>query len=293
VAEDRVVERKRVFEQYKRDVRERGKPFYPYAMFHDTVMSFVVVVVIIGLAVIWKWTTPDPHTGFGLTGSTDHPDQAGWLGKLYDEPADPGTISFVPRPDWYFYFLFYLLRIFKWPESVILGTIGVPTLCALLLLALPFMDIRAERRPLHRPVAMVAAVLVILSMGVLTWKGATVVETLGSVEVANVPTWAKEQGFEGNKAAIAGATLFAESGCLNCHTYLGSGSSNLGAPDLSAIGTNGKTAEQFAKYVANPAEFGNNVMPPYGQAAGGAFTAAQLAEVGEFLFSSKGPSGGG
>jgi hypothetical protein len=283
VPNERVVERQRVYRQYKADVKERGKKFFPYAMLHDTIMSLVVVIVIIALAAIWKWTVPGTHEGT----------ESGWLGKLYDEPADPGTISFIPRPDWYFYFLFYLLRIFKWPESVILGTIGVPTLCALLLLALPFMDIRAERRPLHRPVAMVAAVLVILSMGVLTWKGATVVETLGSVEVANVPTWAKEQGFEGNKAAIAGATLFAESGCLNCHTYLGSGSSNLGAPDLSAIGTNGKTAEQFAKYVANPAEFGNNVMPPYGQAAGGAFTAAQLAEVGEFLFSSKGPSGGG
>ena len=45
-------------------------------------------------------------------------------------PADPGTTSFVPRPDWYFYFLFYLLRIFKWPESVFLGTVGVPNICS-------------------------------------------------------------------------------------------------------------------------------------------------------------------
>jgi hypothetical protein len=156
------------------------------------------------------------------------------------------------------------------------------------------MDIRAERRPLHRPVAMVAAILVILSMGILTWKGATVAETLGSVEVENVPTWAKEQGFADNKTAVAGATLFAESGCLNCHTYLGSGTSNLGAPDLSSIGaTAGKTPEQFAKYVSNPSDFGNNVMPSYGKAHGGALTDAQLAQLGEFLFSSKGPKSGG
>ena len=55
---------------------------------------------------------------------------AACLGKVYDEKADPGTITFVPRPDWYFYFLFYLLRIFKWPDSVILGTVGIPTLCS-------------------------------------------------------------------------------------------------------------------------------------------------------------------
>src|SRR5437763_1354694 len=127
-------------------------------MFHDTVMSLVVVVVIIGLAVIWKWTTPGAHTGIDPHGTTSNPDQAGWLGKLYDEPADPGTISFVPRPDWYFYFLFYLLRIFKWPESVILGTVGLPTIALLLLIALPFIDLRSERRPLRRPVAMGGAV---------------------------------------------------------------------------------------------------------------------------------------
>src|SRR4249919_1034883 len=132
-------------------------------MFHDTVMSLVVVVVIIGLAAMWKWTTPGPHTGLDALGGTDHPDQAGWLGKLYDEPADPGTISFIPRPDWYFYFLFYLLRIFKWPQSVILGTVGIPTIALLLLIALPFIDIRAERRPSRRPVAMVAAILVVIS----------------------------------------------------------------------------------------------------------------------------------
>src|SRR3954452_18459736 len=231
---ERVVERQRHFRQYKVDVKERGKRFYPYAMLHDTIMSLVVVVVIIGLSVVWKWTIPGGHEGT----------ESGWLGKLYDEPADPGTISFIPRPDWYYYFLFYLLRIFKWPESVILGTIGVPTLCALLLIALPFMDLRSERRPLHRPVAMVAGVLVILSMGVLTWKGATAKESLGSELVLEVPRWAKEQGFADNPPAVAGAKLFAESGCANCHTYLGSGSSNLGAPDLSEIGaTAGKTAE--------------------------------------------------
>ena len=32
------------FARYKDDVKKRGKPFYPYAMFHDTVMSLVVVL---------------------------------------------------------------------------------------------------------------------------------------------------------------------------------------------------------------------------------------------------------
>src|SRR5581483_11677117 len=128
MAGDKLVERRRVFQQYKADVKDRGKPFYPYAMFHDTLMSLVVVAVIIGLAVVWKYTTPGNHHGI----------EAGWLGKMLDAPADPGTINFVPRPDWYFYFLFYLLRVFKWPNTVFLGTIGIPTICLVLLLAIPF-----------------------------------------------------------------------------------------------------------------------------------------------------------
>ena len=74
----RVVERRKGFQRYKRDVQDRGKPFYPFAMFHDTVMSLVVVSVIVVLAVIWKYTAGEA------------PDDSGWLGPLYKEKADPG-----------------------------------------------------------------------------------------------------------------------------------------------------------------------------------------------------------
>jgi menaquinol-cytochrome c reductase cytochrome b/c subunit len=195
MASDRLEERRRGFQQYKEDVKQRGKPFFPFAMWHDTVMSFAVVCIIAGLAIVWKFSVPGDHTGT----------EAGWLGKIYDEPADPGTINFVPRPDWYFYFLFYLLRIFKWPESVVLGTVGVPTIALLLLLALPFIDVRSERRLLRRPVAVVAAILTVLSMGVLTYKGAVAKEALGSELKGLVPSWAAKQGFADNKEAVAGA----------------------------------------------------------------------------------------
>ncbi len=227
---ERIIERRRIFQQYKEDVKERGKPFFPYAMWHDTIMSFVVIVVIIGLSVVWKYSTPGDH----------HTTEPGWLGKLYDDPADPGTTNFVPRPDWYFYFLFYLLRIFKWPDSVLLGTIGIPTIALVLLLAMPFIDLRPERRLSRRPVAIVASILVVLSMGVLTYKGATAKEALGSELRAHVPSWAKQQGFQNNPAAIKGAELFAVSGCLNCHVYLGDGGQNLGAPELTAEGAKNK-----------------------------------------------------
>jgi menaquinol-cytochrome c reductase cytochrome b/c subunit len=243
VPSDRIVERRRVFQQYKEDVKERGKPFYPYAMFHDTIMSLVVVATIAGLAIVWRYTTPGDHVG------TD----PGWLGKLYDDPADPGTTNFVPRPDWYFYFLFYLLRIFKWPNTVVIGTIGLPTVLLVLLLAMPFIDIRSERRLLRRPVAIVAAILVVISMGVLTYKGATAKESLGSELVAKVPSWGKNEGFSGNAKALAGARLFAVSGCLNCHTYQGVGGGFAGAPELTAEGAKNKGAAFQIAHLKCPA----------------------------------------
>jgi menaquinol-cytochrome c reductase cytochrome b/c subunit len=266
-------ERRAQFQRYKQDVKERGKPFYPYAMFHDTVMSLVVVAVIIGLAVIWKWTLPDQNDGT----------RAGWLGPLYEQKADPGTTSFVPRPDWYFYFLFYLLRIFKWPDSVILGTVGIPTVLLIIAFLLPFIDRRMERRLTRRPVAVIGAILVVLSMGVLTYKGAVAKEALASEVVQAVPTWAQRQGFTGNADALAGAKIFASSGCTACHTYLGTGSSNQGAPDLSAEGTKGRTKQFLMQYIRDPSKFGNNVMPKFG------FDDQQLSQLAAFLLASKGP----
>jgi menaquinol-cytochrome c reductase cytochrome b/c subunit len=266
----RLEERRAQHKRYKEDVESRGKAFYPYAMFHDTVQSLVVVSVIVALAVIWKFTADE--------GPTD--EDSGLLGKLYDEPADPGTTSFIPRPDWYFYFLFYLLRIFKWPESVVLGTVGIPTIALVLLIALPFIDVKRERRVLRRPVAVVAAILTVLAMGVLTYKGATAEESLGSGEL--VQEWAAEQGFADDDQALEGARIFAAVGCQNCHTYLGSGVTNEDAPDLSEIGTS-RDAEAFAEYVSDPSEFGNDVMPPY-QGLG----EERLRQLGAFLVASKG-----
>ena len=263
-------ERRAGFARYKEDVQREGKPFFPYAMFHDTVMSLVVVCVIVGLACVWYFTADGTEPG--------------WIGPHYAEEADPGTTSFIPRPDWYFYFLFYLLRIFKWPESVVLGTVGIPTILLILMFALPFIDRGTERRLLRRPVAVIAAALTAVSMGVLTYKGATARESLGSEAVAAVDSWSEQQGGF-TEQERNGAEVFAQVGCLQCHIYLGSGSANVGAPELSDYGaTTQRTIEQTAAYIENPAEFGNNVMPPFP----GLADAGVLDDVAAFLHASTG-----
>ena len=271
MASRRIEERRAEHKRYKEDVEREGKPFFPYAMFHDTVMSLVVVSVIVGLACVWYFTAE---------GSED----AGLLGPHYTEKADPGTTDFVPRPDWYFYFLFYLLRIFKWPDTVVLGTVGVPNILLGIAIALPFIDLRRERRLTRRPVAIITAIIVVLAMGTLTYKGATAKEALASETKEAVPIWAKRQGFEGNREVTQGADLFAVSGCLQCHTYLGTGGGLLGAPDLTAIGESGKDKTYFERYVSNPAQFGNTIMQPY---AG--LGQENLQKLAAFLEASKGP----
>ena len=267
-------ERRAAFERYKEDVEREGKPFFPYAMFHDTVMSLVVVSVIVALACVWYFTADGTEPGL--------------IGPHYAEEADPGTTSFIPRPDWYFYFLFYLLRIFKWPESVVLGTVGIPTVLMVLLFALPFIDRSRERRLIRRPVAVLAAALTAVSMGVLTYKGATARESLGSEAVAAVDSWSTQQGgFD--EEQTQGAEIFALVGCLQCHIYLGSGSANVGAPELSDYGeTTSRSPEQTAAYIANPAEFGNTVMPSFANLGD-----ENLAAVAAFLHASTGGDGGG
>jgi cytochrome c553 len=271
-------ERRAGFKRYKDNVDRRGKPFFPYAMFHDTVMSFVVVCVIVALAVIWKFSADD---NFNAKGEGDY---TGLLGAVYTNKADPGTTNFVPRPDWYFYFLFYLLRIFKWPDSVILGTVGIPTILLILLLAMPFVDVRMDRRLSRRPVAIVTAILVVISMGVLTYKGATAKEALASELEGIAPTWAQKQGFTDNQQAVAGAALFAEAGCLTCHTYLGAGSSNLGAPELTAEGSKGRGIDFQVRHLKCPSCVNpGSAMPPFAS-----LPEENLQQLAAFLEASKG-----
>ena len=75
------------------------------------------------------------------------------LGAELGPKADPTTTTYVPRPEWYFFFLFELLRVIKPPELVPLATIGIPTICMILLFLLPFFDRSPERRPERRPIA--------------------------------------------------------------------------------------------------------------------------------------------
>src|SRR6202000_2218279 len=131
--------------------------------------------------------------------------------ELRSKPT-PTTTTYVPRPEWYFFFLFEVLRVVKPPSLVPLATIGVPTIGMILLFLLPFYDRSPERRPERRPIATTAGILTIAAMAYLTYAGATA----GSPNEIDMKPPSNLTG-----AALsqwhAGALVVGQSGCLACH----------------------------------------------------------------------------
>ena len=200
-------------EEYLREyalLKAQGKPFFPYAVAKDSVMAVVVLISIIGMAILF--------------------------GAELGPKADPTTTTYVPRPEWYFFFLFELLRVVKPPELVFVATIGIPTIALMLLLLLPFYDRNPERHPLKRPIAMIGAVATVAAMGYLTVLGA-LAGPPSEVDIKVAPQYQR------------GAEVAAASGCLGCHR-IGHNGNTLG-PDLTEIGDRlGRDA--IARTLVNP-----------------------------------------
>ncbi|MBA3821262.1 MAG: c-type cytochrome [Deltaproteobacteria bacterium] len=176
-------------------LKAQGKPFFPYAVAKDSAMACVVLLSIIAMAIIF--------------------------GAELGPKADPTTTTYVPRPEWYFFFLFELLRVIKPAILTPLATIGVPTICMILLIALPFIDRGPERRPERRPIATIAGIFTICAMGYLTYLGA----------VAGSPN---EIDYEVAEQYEPGKLVVAQSGCLACHKIGENGNGGPG-PDLTEI----------------------------------------------------------
>jgi menaquinol-cytochrome c reductase cytochrome b/c subunit len=203
-------------------LKSQGKPFFPYAVAKDSAMACIVMLAIILMS---------------LT-----------LGAELGPKADPTTTTYVPRPEWYFFFLFELLRVIKPPQLVPLATIGVPTICMILLFLLPFYDRGPERRPERRPIATTAGVFTIAAMGYLTYLGANA----GSPTKIDLktPQSVVQQGGQVLAAFNAGKQVAPQSGCLACHKIGENGNDGPGPP-LTHIGSR-LPRQAIARTLINP-----------------------------------------
>ncbi|MDQ6819391.1 MAG: cytochrome B [Actinomycetota bacterium] len=201
-------------------LKNQGKPFFPYAVAKDSVMALIVMLVIVFLALLF--------------------------GDELAPKANPTTTTYVPRPDWYFYFLFEVLRVMKnVPKFTPMATIGVPTICMILLFLLPFYDRSPERRIERRPVALATGIAVILAMAYLTYTGANT----GSPNSVDLKPPASLTASE-KATFLAGEQVVGQSGCLACHV-IGSNGNNGPGPPLTHVA---KTQEPgaIASTLINP-----------------------------------------
>jgi ubiquinol-cytochrome c reductase cytochrome b subunit/menaquinol-cytochrome c reductase cytochrome b/c subunit len=212
-------------EEYLRDygvLKAEGKPFFPYAVAKDAVMACVVLAVIITLSLV--------------------------LGAELASKANPTTTTYVPRPEWYFFFLFEVLRVVKPSNLTPLATIGVPTVAMILLFLLPFYDRGPERRPERRPIATLTGIAVIGAMAFLTYSGANA----GSPTAIEMPTPKAVLQAGGKTLAEyeAGKLVVAQSGCLACHKIGNNGNDGPGPP-LTKVGAR-VPREGIARTLVNP-----------------------------------------
>lgn len=175
--------------------------FWPAQVFRDTVFMAAILGVILALTI--------------------------FVGAPLDPPADPSS-NYEARPEWYFLFLFQLLKYFEGPMAIV-GTIIIPTLGALFLLLLPFLD-RGDDRSLAGRKLWVGAMFAMLGgAGALT--AIAMVQDNSNEEFQEriaqqerdaqiALAFAERSGVDafGAIPLYRGYQLFDEKGCLGCHS---------------------------------------------------------------------------
>ncbi|AGT32504.1 cytochrome CBB3 [Geobacillus genomosp. 3] len=150
--------------------------------------------------------------------------------------ADPTDTTYVPLPDWYFLFLYQLLKYsYASGPYTVIGAIVMPGLAFAALLLAPFLDRGPQRRPWKRPVATGMMLLALASIVYLTWESVVTHDWKKAAEQGKIRAEVEiDTNAEGYKIAQANT-------CTSCH-----GQNLSGGAGPSLIGT-GLTPEEIAK----------------------------------------------
>ena len=226
--------------------KKRGHPFFPDTVFKDALAALLVLAAVVALALIF--------------------------GAELEPVADPTDTTYVPRPEWYFLFLFEMLKFFP-GELEPVGAVFIPTIAVLVMFLLPFIDRNPKRKPLNRPVATGIMTLVVVAIAYLGYSGAA--STPPAVEKGEAKAAAVPAAFK------AGERLYREQKCASCHTLNGEG--NAVGPDLTHVGDRRDSA-WLHTFLENPKGVNpNSVMPSFL----GPLSHAQVEELSVYLASLK------
>lgn len=182
------------------DAGRPPKKFYPGQVFKDTVATFAYVIVIALFA------------NFAELG----------LGSM----ADPTDTRYIPRPEWYFLFLFQFLKLFEGSLEVV-GAVILPNLAILVLFLVPFLDRGAVRRVRQRTAAI--AVVVLCAAGWAGLTGRAIATTPPSTEDPKAGLRPPQEWIHMPPEQLAAVGYFYDAGCVQCHVL----ERSTAGPDLS------------------------------------------------------------
>jgi mono/diheme cytochrome c family protein len=183
-------EKKAYLEKYHEE-KDKGVPFFPDIIFKDAVITLVVFVILVALAY--------------------------FIGAPLDDRANPADATYTPRPEWYFLFLFQLLKYFPGNLEVI-GVVVIPTLAILTLLLLPFIDRSPLRDFRSRPIIVGGTLVAMIAIIFLTIQA--VREAPPPVEAASGDQTAAL--YSANCASCHGETIIVPAG-TNLHDIIAKG----------------------------------------------------------------------
>lgn len=189
-------QKKKVNERYEQSLQD-GERFWPDSIYRDLIVAFGIFILLILLA-----------TFVGVPG---------------EPKADPNDTSYIPRPEWYFMFLFQMLKYF--PGSIEwVGTVIIPGIAMLVLLLLPFIDRNPSRHYAKRKLALTAMGIVVAGIIGLTVVAFVTTPSMEEIEVAGtIP-----------EQMILGQDLYSIY-CTECHGPDGEGGEVIGVEGFEGV----------------------------------------------------------
>jgi len=231
-------EQKKAYKTKYNQAKQDGVKFWPDIIYKDLLVSFALFILLIGLAT--------------------------FVGVAVEPKADPSDSSYVPRPEWYFLFLFEFLK-FVPGQVEWMGTFVLPVLGILALIALPFLDKNPLRHWKNRLTGISIMGVVVLGMVGLTIRSI-------------ITTPKNEEGSTANtvlEKITLGSDFYAIY-CVECHGPDGEGGvlagvEGLEGVELKSISSRDEMYTRSDETLFLIIEYGQQDlgMPPYGLAYGG------------------------
>lgn len=231
--------------------KQRGVKFFPDIIYKDMIVAFGFFVLLVILAT--------------------------FIGVKPEPPADPSDSTYIPRPEWYFLFLFEMLKYF--PGSIEwIGTAIVPVVAILALLLLPFYDRSPVRYWRKRKVAMSLMSITVIGIVALTILAA-----------ASTPPQDEFSATSITDQIVVGQDLYSIQ-CVECHGSEGEGGEIVGVEGLEGVVVAPLSAPDFIytrtdKTIFNVIDYGQQDlgMPPFGLANGGELLRGEINAMVTFM----------